>query len=197
MSPPGRGLVLVVGPSGAGKDSCIDWALDHAPASLPLLRAHRYCTRESERAGRDIPCSEAEFARREAIGCFALRWRAHGLAYGIGIEIDRWLELGASVLVSGSRAAIPACRVRYPELSVVHIGAPAAVLARRLATRGRESESAIAARLQRAEAAAFTDPRALDIVNDGPLSGAGTALLDAASASIGRRVGDLARADRG
>lgn len=196
MSPPGRGLVLVVGPSGAGKDSCIDWALDHAPPSLPLLRAHRYCTRESERAGRDIPCSESEFARREAIGCFALRWRAHGLAYGIGIEIDRWLDLGAAVLVSGSRAAVPACRARYPELTLVHIGAPAAVLAQRLAARGRESEGAIDARLQRAEAVAFHDPQAFDIVNDGPLSGAGTALLDVASASIGRRLGDLTGANR-
>jgi ribose 1,5-bisphosphokinase len=145
----GRGLFLVVGPSGAGKDSCIDWALEHAPTELALLRARRYCTRPPGPGEQHVPCSERDFALRCQLGCFALRWSANGLHYGIGIEIETWLAAGALVLVNGSRGALSACLERYPAAGVIHVSADATVRAERLARRGREDAAAIAARLRR------------------------------------------------
>ncbi len=41
-------LFYVIGPSGAGKDSVLDYARQHATASLPASFAHRYITRVAE-----------------------------------------------------------------------------------------------------------------------------------------------------
>jgi phosphonate metabolism protein PhnN/1,5-bisphosphokinase (PRPP-forming) len=56
-------------------------------------------------------------------GLFALTWQAHGLHYGIGREIQHWLERGAKVLVNGSRDAYPQARERFPSLQPVVITA--------------------------------------------------------------------------
>ncbi|MCA1777207.1 MAG: phosphonate metabolism protein/1,5-bisphosphokinase (PRPP-forming) PhnN, partial [Loktanella sp.] len=144
MSGPGR-LFAVVGPSGAGKDTLIAAACRARPA---LVRARRVITRPAAAGGEDFEgVSAAEFARRRAAGDFAIDWRAHGLCYAIPAVIDADLAAGRDVAFNGSRAALAQAVARYPALRVLLVTAPAGVLARRLAARGREDAGRIAARL--------------------------------------------------
>ncbi len=145
---PGR-LYYLMGPSGAGKDSFLRavrqrWG-EH------LLVAHRYITRAAGAGGENhIALSEAEFALRQAHGLFALSWQAHGLHYGLGIEIEQWCARGFDVLVNGSRAALPQARQRFgARLVPLLLEVTPELLVARLQARGRESQSEIAARLAR------------------------------------------------
>ena len=127
------GVFAIVGPSGAGKDTLLAGALAARP-DLVLLR--RVITRPTEAGGEDFDgVTVAEFARRKAAGDFALDWQAHGLFYGIPAAL---LDPARDVLFNGSRAALPAAQARFPGLVVIVVTAPVAVLAARLAARGRE-----------------------------------------------------------
>lgn len=152
----------VVGPSGAGKDTLIAGALRAWPG-LRLVR--RVITRPAAAGGEDFDgVTEAEFAARKARGAFALDWRAHGLRYGI--PGDQVAGPG-DVVFNGSRAALPLAARVFPGLRVILVTAPDAVLAARLAARGREDEAGIRARLARA---AYTLPEGISaavVVNDG------------------------------
>lgn len=140
-------LVAVVGPSGAGKDTLIRAALRLDPA---LHWARRAITRPAAPSEPFESLTEAEFADRLAAGQFALHWRAHGLGYGVPLSELEGLAAGRTVLFNGSRAALAEAGARFPGLVVLLITAPAALLAARLAARGRESAPEIAARIARA-----------------------------------------------
>jgi len=94
-------LFYLMGPSGAGKDSLLLRARERLSAGSCLI-ASRYITRPPELQGENhLWLSEAEFQQRLALGTFALHWSANGYRYGIGLEIDCWLERGLDVLVNG------------------------------------------------------------------------------------------------
>ena len=135
-------LVLVVGPSGAGKDSLLNAAREAFRDDARISFARRVITRPADPRGENHePVSEAEFAARD----FALAWSAHGLRYGIPTEA----VTGAPVVVANvSRGVIADATHRY-ELRVIEVTAPAEVLAARLAARGRESSTDVARRLAR------------------------------------------------
>ncbi|PTE19771.1 phosphonate metabolism protein/1,5-bisphosphokinase (PRPP-forming) PhnN [Cereibacter changlensis JA139] len=140
-------LFAVVGPSGAGKDTLIALARQR----LPLHVVRRIITRPEEAGGEPFEgVTEAEFARRREAGDFALHWEAHGLCYGIPAAELSVLDAGRDVLFNGSRVALPLAEARFPGLAVILVTAPAAVLAERLAARGRETRGEIEARLERA-----------------------------------------------
>ena len=151
-------LFVVVGPSGAGKDTLLAGAV----AAEPRLHwARRVITRPSSAGGEPFEgVNETEFAARLARGEFALHWQAHGLHYGVpSVELAP-LAQGRDVVVNGSRAALAEAQVAFPDLIVLHITAPLDVLADRLAARGRETRADIAARLARAaQPAACSEPQ--------------------------------------
>ena len=157
-------LFLVVGPSGAGKDTL----LSGAGAADPRLHwARRVITRPESAGGEPYEgATEAEFAARVARGDFALHWQAHGLHYGVAHDQIAPLTGGRDVLVNGSRAALDGARHAFPGLVVLHISAPLAILADRLAARGREARADIEARLQRAGVALPETCPVIEIVND-------------------------------
>ncbi|MCG7388404.1 ribose 1,5-bisphosphokinase [Pantoea sp. ACRSB] len=161
-------LIWLIGPSGSGKDSLLN-ALREAPPPN-LLIAHRYITRAADAGGENhIALTESEFARRAAQGLFALRWTAHGLHYGLGLELDLWLARGHDVLVNGSRQHLPQAQARYGvRLLPLCLTVSPEVLAARLRQRGRESETEIARRLDRA--AQLPPPGCRLLNNNGALS---------------------------
>ncbi len=154
-------LFAVVGPSGAGKDTLMALAC----ASLPGLRAaRRVITRAAEAGGEDFDSvSEAEFARMQAEGAFALHWQAHGLHYGIPTS-----EFVGSdtVLFNASRAVLRDAARRFPGLTVLLVNAPPEVLARRLAGRGRETADDQSRRLARAGFALPAGLLVREVLND-------------------------------
>lgn len=146
-------LVLVVGPSGAGKDTIMAGARAALGDDPRYLFARRIITRPAEAGGEEyLSVSPQAFDWVEAQAGFALSWRAHGLAYGIPISIRGHLDAGGIVVANASRAIIPEARRRFSRLAIILVTASPVVLARRLAARGRESEADIAERLRRGDA---------------------------------------------
>jgi ribose 1,5-bisphosphokinase len=171
-------LIYVMGPSGVGKDSLMRYARERLAHCGDVLFAHRYITRPADAGGENhIALSDAEFRARSAQGCFALDWEAHGLRYGIGREIDLWLHAGLNVAVNGSREYFPVARSRYPDLAGILVEAAPALLAARLAARGRESAENRAARLERAELSTANE-QVIRLANDGPIEVAGERLVN-------------------
>ncbi|MCA3184589.1 MAG: phosphonate metabolism protein/1,5-bisphosphokinase (PRPP-forming) PhnN [Cupriavidus sp.] len=146
----GSGLFYVMGPSGSGKDSLLRALRERLKPADPVIIAHRYITRAADANEASVALTADEFTRRVDLGCLAMHWQSHWLHYGIGVEIEQWLAQGLKVIVNGSREYLSDAATRYPKLCAVHVRVKPEVLAARLRNRGRESEAAIAKRLERA-----------------------------------------------
>lgn len=173
-------LFVVVGPSGVGKDTL----LAGAKAANPMLHwARRVITRPETEGGEPFEgVSQTTFDARLQAGEFALHWQAHGLCYGVPHAELAPMQAGCDVLVNGSRAALLAAQSAFPDLTVIRISAPSAVLADRLSARGRESRSDIQARLNRASYELPAGVPVIDIVNDATPSTGINRLLQALKA---------------
>lgn len=146
---PGR-LILVVGPSGAGKDTLIHGVRARCAGDLNVVFPRRAVTRPAG-AAEDNDCLTIEaFDRAAAQGSFALWWAAHGHKYGIPITIDADLRAGRAVICNVSRTVVAEARRRYRDVAVVLVTAPPGVLAARLSARRRDSDGDLALRLRRA-----------------------------------------------
>lgn len=157
-------LFVVVGPSGAGKDTLLAGAV---AADQNLHWARRVITRPEVAGGEPFEgVSEAAFAARLARGDFALHWQAHGLHYGVPRAEIAALQEGRDVLVNGARGALAEALAAYPDLVILHITAPIPVLAARLTARGRETRQQIEARLRRADLGLPQGLPCLEIIND-------------------------------
>ena len=169
-------LVLVVGPSGAGKDTLIAAAKTALRGDPGVVFPRRTITRSAAAAVEDHDSVSAEqFARMRAAGAFALDWQAHGLSYGLPATLQDDLLAGRHVVVNGSRAMVAEAARRFPNLRVVFIEAAPEVRAARLAARGRESADDIRRRLAREVAVPL--PGAIRIDNSGTLADAAAAFL--------------------
>ena len=139
-------LILVVGPSGAGKDALLAAAREACASEARFRFVRRVITRPADAGGEPHEAvTEAAFAARD----FALVWRAHGLAYGIPADIAADLAAGRVVVANVSRTVIAEAARRFP-VRVIAVTAPPDVLAARLAARGREDAAGTARRLVRA-----------------------------------------------
>lgn len=145
---PGR-LVLVVGPSGAGKDTLLRLAQAACTDDQNVVFPRRVVTRESSAAEDNIAMSPDEFRRGIDHGDFAVHWDAHGHSYALPLDINDDIRAGRAVVVNVSRTVIAALREAYANVVVVAITAPPDVLAQRLAARARHSDGNIADRLSR------------------------------------------------
>ena len=172
-------LIYVVGPSGAGKDSVLDYARAHLAADAPVVFARRTITRPSAARGEHHNAvTDNEFAASQRTGAFAIEWEANGLRYGIGTEIRAWLAAGKTVVVNGSREHLLVVAADFPTVQVVHITASTATIRTRLAARGRETPAEVEARLTRGARMKLPSGMAVtEIANDGALAQAGDALL--------------------
>lgn len=167
-------LIVVVGPSGAGKDSVLRAWLAALPAAERPSLVRRTITRAPGDAteGHE-PIDEQAFLEAQARGVFALSWQAHGLHYGVRGEQLEPLRQGRWVVMNGSRAHLPELRIVAPRARVIEIAAAPALRRVRLAAREREHGEAARDRLARQVPDAGAE---LIIANEGPLSAAVDAL---------------------
>ncbi|WP_407115382.1 phosphonate metabolism protein/1,5-bisphosphokinase (PRPP-forming) PhnN [Bradyrhizobium sp. LMG 9283] len=145
---PGR-LVLVVGPSGAGKDTLLRLAQAACIDDPEIVFPRRIVTRASSADEDNIAVSQDEFQRAREHGDFAVHWEAHGHSYALPLEINDDIRAGRAVVVNVSRTVIAALRQAYANVVAVTITAPPDVLAQRLAARARHSDGNITERLSR------------------------------------------------
>ncbi len=161
-------LVVVVGPSGAGKDSVLQaWAALRGEGDAVVHLAQRVVTRPPEGGAEQHEAVSPEvFAALQASHAFATAWQAHGLGYGVRHRELAALGAGEWVVLNSSRAHLPTLRAQAPRMGVVEITACAALRAARLSGRAREDAASVAARLQREAPAPQAD---LTLINDGSL----------------------------
>ncbi len=155
--------MVVLGASGAGKDSVL-------AASQPLLSSlddvcfvRRVITRrvDANDEAHDSVTVE-QFMKQQRAGEFALTWQAHGLYYGVPAGTTEQVQSGSTVILNGSRGALNDILNVFPSMRAVYLEVDDAVLAERLAGRGRETTEEIQLRLERR---VVTRPRAsLDCV---------------------------------
>jgi len=142
-------LVLVVGPSGAGKDTLIAAAQQALGSEGRFVFPRRVVTRDAVAALEDHDSIDRDgFEAARLNGHFALDWEAHGLCYALPGSVDAAVAAGSIVVANVSRRVIPHALRKYGRARVMLITAETEVRAQRLAGRGRESAEDVAARLR-------------------------------------------------
>lgn len=171
MARPLGSLVLVVGPSGVGKDTLISGARHALENDKRFVFVRRLVTRPSDAEIEDHDSLDREtFRDMEEAGRFALSWDAHNLRYALPLSVDTDLALGKTVVANVSRHIVPEAIKRYPTSAVVLITAEISCRAERLIRRGRESPDQITARLARESAPVPSGITPIIIDNSGLLA---------------------------
>ncbi len=154
MTSPAKGrLIIVSGPSGAGKTTILREVMARAPRLTPSVSATTRPPRPGERDGEDyFFLSEAEFARRRQNGEFLECFEVFGRGYWYGtlhgqvaprLAEGKWVVL--EIDVDGTQAVLD----MYPDAVTIFVQPESVLeLERRLRQRGTESETAIARRLE-------------------------------------------------
>jgi ribose 1,5-bisphosphokinase len=173
-------LILVVGPSGAGKDTLLAYVRDATAGDAHVTVARRVVTRAATSAEDHDSLSESEFEQAVAAGAFALWWGAHGNRYGVPIAADDAIRAGHTVLCNVSRTVIAPARERYVHVTAVLVTAPEDVLRQRVAARARSSDGDLKARVSRAPVAESEFKPDLVIMNVGAPEEAAASLLEVA-----------------
>ena len=179
---PGR-LVLVVGPSGAGKDTLIARAREACRDDASVVFPRRIVTRPPSIFEDNEFMSDSAFEQAAARGAFAFWWSAHGHLYGIPLAIDFDIEAGRTVVFNVSRTIVAAVRQRYAHVVTVLVTAPREILGSRLAARDRASDGRIADRMSRGEPAGGNVRADVIIDNVGEPESGARKLLDAVYAT--------------
>ena len=190
-------LVLVVGPSGAGKDSIIRGAQRAFEGNSQFVFPRRVVTRKADVAAEDHDSiTDMAFALSVAAGDFAVWWKAHGNGYGLPITIDDDLRIGRTVIFNCSRTVVGEVQKHYPKVVVADIQVSVGQLVERIVARGRETRAEAVERANRVVPTFPPGTVAYPIRNDSSLELAISTfcnllrMLDDARSDPGRRTFD-------
>lgn len=178
-------LAVVVGPSGAGKDTLMNLAARHFAGRPDIHFVRRVITRDGDAGNEDHrSVSDADFDAMEKAGAFAVSWQAHGLKYGIPADVTDELARGNLVIANGSRSVLQRFQATFPKLKIINVTAQREVLAERLMARGRESREDVLKRLDRSTITFDGSYDVTDIDNSGTLEDAERAIISVLEALV-------------
>jgi len=135
-------LVLVVGPSGAGKDTIMRRVRDRLDPGPGIVFARRVVTRAADAAEDNQVATDETFLEALGRGGFVLDWQAHGLRYGVPRQVCEELAQGRVVVVNVSRTVVARARSTFDRVRIVLLTAPAEIRASRISARGRDADAA-------------------------------------------------------
>ena len=132
-------LVLVVGPSGAGKDTVMRGAAAELSGNPRYVFPKRVVTREADATAEDHDSmSLSQFNAALAMGDFMLSWQAHGNCYGIPETVADAIAQGQIAVINVSRHILHEAAEKYPNIVIAEINADIEVRIARIQNRGRE-----------------------------------------------------------
>ena len=163
-------LIVIVGPSGAGKDTLITEVLKDEELSKSLQLVKRTVTRKASKDAEDfISLSEEEFLKAKADDAFCVTWQAHDLYYGVDRSALNHVKSGGYALFNGARRVLLEIKDTFTHVVVINITANPDVLAERLQKRGRENTEAVIKRLKQQNLNIDPSFLPINIDNSGPL----------------------------
>lgn len=188
QSEPAQLVVVISGPSGAGKDTVIAGAMDLDPSLSKVATAKTRAPRPGEVEGvHHVFLTDEQFDRWVAEGAFLEYVEIYGHRSGVPrAAVDDLLSQGKTPILRTDIQGARTLRDRLDDPLLVFVTAPDLdALERRMRSRAAETESEIAARLAEAEAElAELDWFDLVIVNeDGRDHEAARALVHAIAAA--------------
>lgn len=144
-------VILVVGPSGSGKDTLLRNAKEHFEDNEMLVFARRYITRPADTNEDNYYVDSQAFSVLENMQFFISTWQAHQHLYGIPKHTVQKGNSNTTVVCSVSRSAIQDFELSCDSVSTILITAKEEILRQRLLGRGREKRGDIDIRLRRAK----------------------------------------------
>ena len=160
-------LVLVVGPSGSGKDTLIGLAREQLTHERRFIFPRRVITRVAHIDAEDHDTlTHEDFEAAQRAGHFALHWGAHGLFYGLTKESLSPVMNGLTAIINVSRSVIADAESLDARVTVISVKCRPELLAQRIAKRGRENTDDILLRLKREAPIHVTTARLIEIVNE-------------------------------
>lgn len=136
-------IVLIVGPSGVGKDTLLKGARKILKNEINFVR--RYITRKPDKNEKNYFLDEFAFEILKHNSFFASSWNAHGNYYAIAKNSIK----NKVNIISVSRAKISDFEKQYDKVYTINITVPKEELRNRLLLRKRESLEQIEKRLNR------------------------------------------------
>lgn len=171
-------LFAIVGPSGSGKDTVINWLRVNLEDRSDVLFVRRVITRIADIRHEDHDTmSTEEFSLAEQNGEFAVTWGAHDLRYGIPADVKNHLDTGGVGIVNGSRRTLEDMHACFENLQVICLTVDPTVLAARLKARDRKSDTNINTRIAQAQLPLSSILNVTRIDNTGPVETAGASIL--------------------
>ncbi|MDJ0623218.1 MAG: hypothetical protein QNJ17_09640 [Desulfocapsaceae bacterium] len=143
-------IILVVGPSGSGKDTLLRSARNTLVGREEIGFARRYITRPPDGSEDNYYLDSRAFDVLKKCGFFISFWQAHQNYYGIGAYILEEVNGLETVICSVSRSAIQDFESRSEQTTTIEVTASDEILRARLLSRGRETAADVDKRLARA-----------------------------------------------
>ncbi len=171
-------VFVIVGPSGSGKDTIINWLREHLTDRANMLFVRRIVTRPADSDHEDHDTMELEsFLKAKAAGAFAVTWQAHDLHYAIPGSVKHHVNKGGLAILNGARRALHHLEAVFPNVQIIHLDVEPYILAGRLASRGRSSDTDLSARLAQQKLDFQTRTPVVHVANNGLPEEAGNHII--------------------
>lgn len=170
-------ILLITGPSGAGKDSLLRLAAHHFRKDSRLCLVKRYITRQPDSNEQNYFVDHAAFTLLCKNNFFISHWNAHGNLYGIPRTGLPDKNENTLAIISISRQNVGDFERCFERVTTLGIKVDPDILRNRLRARGREDDKSIEKRLQRT-APPIKARRMLHFDNSEELACSGKQFLD-------------------